>query len=84
MSPTPLGTCISLSRRLAGSALSNARVSLDTIAGAVADRRELQEHEQSHKVGDLQRHLVSKPQSQDETAQFLRLATSGHLLFELG
>lgn len=49
---TPLSA---LGKHVAGSAVSNARVSLEAIACAVADRRHLRVQEDSAKVGDLQR-----------------------------
>ncbi|MCU1592850.1 MAG: pyridoxamine 5-phosphate oxidase-related FMN-binding protein [Frankiales bacterium] len=51
MPPTPPG--LALGRRLAGSALDNARASLTSIADAVSDRRQLQG--QPHEVGNLER-----------------------------
>ena len=57
---TPLSASRALSRRVAGSAVNNARASLEAIACAVADRRHLRVQEDSVEVGDLQRLSVGR------------------------
>jgi hypothetical protein len=59
MSSTPIAAVLGLGRRVMGEAIGNARGSLEAIACAVTDRRELCEQEAAGGVGDLQRLSVA-------------------------
>ncbi len=70
----PLRAGAALSRYVVGSAASNARESLSTIARSVADRRQLAAHEESHDAGDLHRLSVGTCLELLETHSIGRLA----------